>query len=146
MIRRWLETMLELEFRSGLGHPLEGFIELQMYGLDADCVKEARDVLQGDETQQDLTGEEFGTLTRLADVWEDIDLTRLDEKAGENDQFLAKDRYPEMRAYVLSKGYQDEMKVFAGIVAGLRRARREIYPHEQTVIAVNFEARQITGS
>jgi hypothetical protein len=42
MIRRWLETTLELEFRSGLGHPLEGFIELQMYGLDADRVREDR--------------------------------------------------------------------------------------------------------
>jgi hypothetical protein len=51
-----------------------------------------------------------------------------------------------MRAYVLSKGYQDEMKVFARIVQDLRSARREIYPHERTIIAVDFEARQITGN
>ncbi|MCG7861123.1 MAG: hypothetical protein JAZ18_01885 [Candidatus Thiodiazotropha endolucinida] len=146
MIRKWLETTLELEFRSGLGHPLEGMIELQMYGLDVDRITAARDALESDETRQDLTREAFGTLTRLADVWEDTDLTRLDEKAGENDRFLAKDRYPDMRAYVLSEGYQDEMKPFARIVQGLRRARREIYPHERTVIEVDFEARQITGS
>ena len=28
MIRKWLEATLKLEFRSGSGHPLEGFIEL----------------------------------------------------------------------------------------------------------------------
>lgn len=146
MIRRWLETTLEIEFRSGLGHPLEGMIELQMYGFDTGRIEKARDALESDETRQDLTREEFGTLTRLADVWEDIDLTRLDEKTGENDQFLAQHRYPEMRAYVLSKGYQDEMKPFARIVKGLRRARREIYPHERTVIEVDFKASQIAKS
>ncbi|MCG7870507.1 MAG: hypothetical protein JAZ11_00205 [Candidatus Thiodiazotropha lotti] len=145
MIREWLEMTLKLEFRSGSGHPLEGFIELQMYGFDTPRIEKARDVLDSDETQQDLTREEFGTLTRIADVWEDIDLTRLDQKVRENDQFLARGRYPEMRAYILSDAYLDEMKVFADIVPDLRRARRDIYPHERTVIEVDFEAGRITG-
>ncbi|WP_316364660.1 hypothetical protein [Candidatus Thiodiazotropha sp. CDECU1] len=144
MIRGLLETTLELEFRSGSGHPLEGIIELQMHGLDTDRIKEARDALDSDETQLDLTRKDFGTITILAYVWEDIDLTRLDKKARENDQFLA--RHPKMRAYVFSDAYQDEMKMFARIVQDLRRAREEIYPHERTVIEVNFEAGQIAES
>ncbi|MBT3011756.1 MAG: hypothetical protein KUF77_12600 [Candidatus Thiodiazotropha sp. (ex Lucina aurantia)] len=146
MIRRWLETTLKLAFRSGSGHPLEGFVDFLIDIPDASCIKEAQDALEGDETHQDLTGKDFRTLTQLGYLWKEKDLTRLDEKARKNDQFLAKDRYPAMRAYVLSKAYRDEMKAFARIVPDLRRARREIYPHERTVIEVDFEAGQIVGS
>ncbi|MES9861142.1 MAG: hypothetical protein ABW157_13520 [Candidatus Thiodiazotropha sp. LLP2] len=144
MIRGLLETTLELEFRSGSGHPLEGIIELQMHGLDTDRIKEARDALDSDETQLDLTRSEFGTITILANMWQAEKLTELAEEARENDQFLV--RHPKAREYVLSEGYQDEMKVFANIVPGLCQARREIYPNERTVIEVDFKARQITGS
>jgi hypothetical protein len=80
-IRKWLEISLKLEFRSGLGHPLEGFIEHQMYGLDMERIIPARNALENDKPRQDLTREEFGTLTRLADVWDEGQLAALDKSS-----------------------------------------------------------------
>lgn len=145
MIVAWLEMSLELDQFSESGHPLKGIIEISTPLVDVEDVRDIIEKLRSEETEMSFSPKEFIALTDVADMWKgDHRVTELDEHVRANKSLY--DERPELRDYILSDAYKNEIQVFDGVVDAFQSAYADMYPDRTLIDDVDFRANDSTVS
>ncbi|WP_282077159.1 hypothetical protein [Epibacterium ulvae] len=129
----WLAVSLELDQFADSDHPLKGSIEISTLLIEIEDVHALIERFTSEGLEMSFTPSEFIALTALAEMWKgNHKVTELDDYARANEVLY--ERRPELRDYVLSDTYKEEIKVFDRVVTLFKDAYLAVYPESRTVI------------
>lgn len=139
MVMAWLEKSLELDQFSDSDHPLKGIIEISTPLVEVEDVEDILSKLDAAEEDVSFSPREFIALSAVADMWKgDHRVTELDDHVHANREIY--DQRPELRDYILSDAYQQEIKAFDGVIDTVQAAHDQIYPDKTVIDNVDFRA------
>jgi len=130
----WIETSLRVEQNAQTGHPLTGALEFQMNAVKPDRLDSVYRKLESGNAPLHLTRQEFWSLSLLAEHWQDRKLLDLDDYAARDSTLYTNN--PHLRDYVLSEAFQNEIKIYRGVVSTLLQADKDLFPESATVTPI----------
>lgn len=131
----WIETSLRIEQNAQTGHPLTGALEFQMNAVKPDRLDTVHRKLESGNAPLHLTRQEFWSLALLAEHWQDRKLLDLDDYAAKDCTLYT--NTPRLRDYVLSAAFQNEIKIYRGVVSVVLQADKDLFPESATIIPMH---------